>query len=87
MSRWKYVAPKGASVLEIDWADGHRGVYPHEFLRGFCPCALCQGHEGPIGYIEGGNQDLEESAERGQLCVAISLGQTGMRPEFTALSS
>ena len=30
--------------MEIDWADGHTGIYPHEILRGYCPCAGCQGH-------------------------------------------
>jgi DUF971 family protein len=43
-------SPRGAKVTEIDWADGHKGVYPHEMLRGYCPCAGCQGHEGTIKF-------------------------------------
>ena len=39
-------SPRGASITEIDWADGHKGIYPHEILRGYCPCAGCQGHSG-----------------------------------------
>ena len=39
-------------MTEIDWADGHTGRYPHEVLRGYCPCAACQGHGGPIRWIE-----------------------------------
>src|SRR5262245_5534224 len=27
--------------MEIDWADGHRSVYPFQYLRDACPCATC----------------------------------------------
>ena len=30
--------------VEIHWTDGHRSVFPTRYLRGFCPCAVCQGH-------------------------------------------
>jgi len=53
-------APRGALVMHIDWADGHLGVLPHEVLRGFCPCAHCQGHGGTINFIPGGNSELRE---------------------------
>lgn len=26
------------------WTDGHRVAYPYKYLRGYCPCAGCQGH-------------------------------------------
>ncbi|HEX4517428.1 MAG TPA: DUF971 domain-containing protein [Polyangiaceae bacterium] len=44
-------SPRGARTTEIDWADGHTGVYPHSILRGYCPCAGCQGHSGTITFI------------------------------------
>jgi DUF971 family protein len=47
-------APRNARILEIAWADGHQGIYPHEILRGYCPCAGCQGHSGTIRFIPGG---------------------------------
>jgi DUF971 family protein len=28
--------------LEIDWADGHKCVYPVAYLRSMCPCAQCR---------------------------------------------
>ncbi|MFO0671471.1 MAG: DUF971 domain-containing protein [Polyangiaceae bacterium] len=41
-------SPRGARVTEIDWADGGPGHLPAQILRGFCPCAGCQGHSGEI---------------------------------------
>jgi DUF971 family protein len=35
---------KGSSLVRIIWDDGHVGEYPEAYLRGQCPCALCQGH-------------------------------------------
>jgi len=45
-------APHGALAMEIDWADGATTRLEHWILRGFCPCAVCQGHEGPIQYVD-----------------------------------
>ncbi|MBS2014248.1 MAG: DUF971 domain-containing protein [Deltaproteobacteria bacterium] len=55
-------SPRGARVTEIDWADGHKGVYPHEILRGYCPCAGCQGHEGSIKFMNASGTQLELDA-------------------------
>ena len=30
--------------LEIQWDNGSEQSFPTEILRGFCPCAGCQGH-------------------------------------------
>ncbi len=27
--------------LAIDWSDGHRSLYPYDYLREKCPCATC----------------------------------------------
>ncbi len=35
-----------AVELLVTWEDGHRSRYPVYYLRGFCPCASCQGHGG-----------------------------------------
>jgi len=45
-------APEGAVRMEIDWDDGLSTAYRHEILRGFCPCATCQGHHGPVRWVE-----------------------------------
>jgi DUF971 family protein len=52
-------SPRGADTTVIEWADGHRGVYPHAILRGYCPCAGCQGHEGTIRFVAASGHELE----------------------------
>ena len=45
-------APWGAKTTEITWADGARCIYPNEILRGYCPCAHCQGEGGRPGELQ-----------------------------------
>ncbi len=30
--------------LRVTWDDGHTAEYDYDYLRGYCPCAGCQGH-------------------------------------------
>lgn len=32
--------------LRLTWSDGHTGELPYDYVRGWCPCAGCQGHSG-----------------------------------------
>lgn len=50
-------APAGATTMEIVWSDGTTSRYRHVILRGFCPCAHCQGHQGPIRWAEGATDE------------------------------
>jgi DUF971 family protein len=52
-------SPRGARATEIDWGDGHTSAYPHALLRGYCPCAGCQGHTGEIRLLETRDDQLE----------------------------
>ena len=45
-------APRSAVELEIVWDTGETSVLPHRLLRAFCPCAHCQGHQGPVRYLD-----------------------------------
>jgi DUF971 family protein len=70
-------APRGSRRMEIDWADGHVGKYPHVILRGYCPCAHCQGHQGPIRFREteeGPALEISEIEEVGNYALQISWG-------------
>ena len=67
-------APKGARVFEVHWADGYVGKIPHELLRGYCPCAGCQGHAGTIKFIAGGDQELEAITPVGNYALSMQWG-------------
>ncbi len=30
--------------LYLTWSDGHSAGFDYDYLRGYCPCAACQGH-------------------------------------------
>jgi DUF971 family protein len=66
-------SPRGARTTEIDWADGHKAVYPHVVLRGYCPCAGCQGHSGEVKFIEttDDQQELEDIEMVGGYAVSL----------------
>lgn len=40
------------NTLTVEWPDGFRSVYPVPYLRGWCPCAGCQGHSTRVAYRE-----------------------------------
>jgi len=67
-------APHGARVLEITWGDGHRSTFPHEILRGYCPCATCQGHSGTLAFQPGGNLEILEIEQVGNYALSFSWG-------------
>ncbi len=33
-----------AQQFELTWNDGHSARLDFDYVRGFCPCAACQGH-------------------------------------------
>lgn len=70
-------APHGARVFEINWAtpDGpvqHR--LPHAILRGYCPCAGCQGHGGSVRFIPPPSEDLRELQPVGNYALSLVWG-------------
>lgn len=67
-------APHGAKTMEIHWADGHKSPLPHEILRGYCPCAVCQGHGGTIKYVPGGDLTLRNIEQVGNYALQLTWG-------------
>lgn len=45
-------------LVRIEWSDGHVSEYPFAYLRGWCPCAGCQGHGGERRFVHA-NSELE----------------------------
>ncbi len=43
---------KEARLLRLTWADDFSVEMPLYYLRGWCPCAACQGHEGSLKWVE-----------------------------------
>ena len=66
-------APDGARRMEIEWSDGATSAYSHAILRGFCPCAACQGHHGPVSWV-GADHDLELATVEPVGNYAVRLG-------------
>jgi DUF971 family protein len=67
-------APRGAKELTIRWGDDSTFTYRHALLRGFCPCAHCQGHQGPIGWTAAATDedlDLLDIEEVGNYAVRL----------------
>jgi len=56
-------------MVRVTWDDGHVGDYPREYLRGYCPCALCQGHGGEIKFIAAPNARLAEISAVGNYAI------------------
>ena len=47
------------TAIEVHWRDGHVSLFPYRYLRGYCPCASCQGHSaGPPKWQGPGELDL-----------------------------
>ena len=67
-------APHGATVMTISWADGHESSLPHRVLRGFCPCAHCQGHGGAIKFVPGGDEQIREIERVGLYALSLTWG-------------
>lgn len=67
-------APRGARVFEVHWADGYIGKIPHDILRGYCPCAGCQGHSGKIKFVPGGDLELESITPVGNYALQLTWG-------------
>lgn len=61
-------------TVHISWSDGHEGIYAFAHLRGWCPCAACQGHSGDKRYIAGGNDDLQRIAPVGRYALTFVWG-------------
>ena len=74
----KVRSPRASTTTEIDWDDGQTTRYHHRTLRGFCPCALCQGHDGELCWVESVEQasalafELKEIEQVGNYAIGLA---------------
>jgi DUF971 family protein len=55
----------------ITWDDGHVGEYDEVYLRGYCPCALCQGHGAQRRFIDAPDASLGAIQAVGNYAIEI----------------
>ncbi len=60
-------------VLEVAWNNGQRNRFSLKYLRGWCPCAACQGHfTGFKRFIEKASDKLVNIEPVGSYAVRMS---------------
>jgi DUF971 family protein len=58
-------------ALRLLWDDDHISTYPFPYLRGWCPCASCQGHSGERQFIRVENPQLETISPVGNYALNL----------------
>ena len=58
-------------TMRIRWDDGHASEYPWAYLRGWCPCAGCQGHGNDKRYVQPPQCDLRAIAVVGNYALSL----------------
>lgn len=61
-----------ANQMRVKWNDGHVSEYPWGYVRGWCPCATCQGHSGERRYIHNDNAHLVNVAVVGKYALSLA---------------
>lgn len=61
-------------VVRISWSDDHVADYPFVHLRGWCPCAGCQGHGGERHFVRAANSDLARISVVGNYALQFAWG-------------
>ena len=67
-------APHGSNFFEISWENGRTHKLENEILRGYCPCAGCQGHSGVISFQEGRNHEIRDIKPVGNYALSLVWG-------------
>ena len=63
---------KEKGEVRITWDDGHVGDYRQDYLRGYCPCAMCQGHEGAVKFVAAPDAGLSEIGAVGNYAIQFT---------------
>lgn len=64
---------KAARRVTVSWDDGHVSVYPIDYLRSWCPCATCQGHQ-TSKYLDRHGEELQHLEAVGNYAVTFTWG-------------
>lgn len=61
-------------LLRVTWSDDHVSDYPFAYVRGWCPCAGCQGHGGDRRYVHAPDTDLAKIEVVGSYALNLKWG-------------
>jgi DUF971 family protein len=61
-------------TLSVDWSDGHRSEFALDYLRSWCPCAGCQGHQPVPRYLDLKDQTLDGIQTVGNYALMLRWG-------------
>jgi DUF971 family protein len=61
---------KAARRLVLTWDDGHLSTYAIDYLRSWCPCAGCQGHDPVARYLDRHGEELVHLEAVGNYALA-----------------
>ncbi len=63
---------RAARRVLVTWSDGHESSFGLDYLRSWCPCAMCQGHSGETRYLGLEGQDLVHLEAVGNYAIAFT---------------
>jgi DUF971 family protein len=63
---------RAARRVVVTWEDGHESVFPIDYLRSWCPCAMCQGHAPQAKYLDLHGQHLVHVEGVGNYAVSLT---------------
>jgi len=63
---------KSARRLVVTWDDGHLSTYDIDYLRSWCPCAGCQGHDPVARYLDRHGEELLHLEAVGNYALALT---------------
>ena len=63
---------RGARRLVVTWDDGHVSVFGLDYLRSWCPCAVCQGHQPVARYLDLHDQQLAQVEGVGNYALSLT---------------
>ncbi|MEE8409845.1 MAG: DUF971 domain-containing protein [Myxococcota bacterium] len=76
-----------AARLRVAWDDDHESFYPLTYLRGFCPCAKCQGHASGWTFIPVDAPEVTGIEEVGNYALKIVWRDGNDGPHTTGIYS
>lgn len=63
---------RSARRLVVSWDDGHASAFGLDYLRSWCPCAMCQGHQPTARYLDLRDQQLVHLEGVGNYALSLT---------------